>query len=555
MKKKERKKPEQDKEKSINPFLKLKADVFEFFTSTWKLLSTQVWDVEASALPYIKRKLVRTTRIFAMVGRGFKEDECGLHASSLTYMTLLSFVPVLALAVSVAKSVSDTEVFRNNAKDFVRSLVIDVRLPGEDIFSNTDNTGIADENGLIIAAENEDVESMEAVVETLRLDTDDSAIPTEENEGSLSIEEDNHAELTIERVERLIDTGFDRVEQLNFGALGGIGLIFLFWTVIVVLGNVEAAFNKVWGVTKGRTLARKFTDYLSVLIVFPVLAAASSSIPVLGVIEDHLSRFDNVMKISETAGWPVFQGLWILITMTIAFAFILIFTPNTKVKAKPGIIGGFVCAVGFAVWLKICVALQIGVVKYSTLFGSFAIVPIILSWVFVSWEILLFSAEVSYAFQNVDVYGKDMGWREANQKGRIMLAVAILREAVRSLDDGDGLIRLGDLGKRHGLSPRLIRNVVFDLQKCGIIVETANDSEVYAVRVDMEIYTIGDLLKALINMGVSPDPLGVMNMKTSSVIASELERTLEKGLATKIRNLPDNEKPVPLSADTDFTKK
>jgi hypothetical protein len=71
----------------------------------------------------------------------------------------------------------------------------------------------------------------------------------------------------------------------------------------------------------------------------------------------------------------------------------------------------------------------------------------------------------------------------------------------------------------------------------------------------MEIYTIGDLLKALINMGVSPDPLGVMNMKTSSVIASELERTLEKGLATKIRNLPDNEKPVPLSADTDFTKK
>lgn len=517
--------------------MRLKRRLREAGAPTWKLLTTDVWDVEASALPYIKRKLVRATRIFTIVGRGFKEDECGLHASALTYMTLLSFVPVLALAVSVVKGMSDTEILRTNSKNFIRSLLIsDAKLSSEDSAAD----GVTNELNVV------SVEDATADNGDSPLATNTPALATaSENAGGPAAEGEEDDEinegLTIERLEKMIDSGFDKVEELNFGALGGVGLMFLFWSVIAVVGNIEGAFNKVWGVTKGRTLARKFTDYLSVLIVVPVLVMAASSLPILKVIQDNLYKFDNILKISEFTGWPFFEGLWVLFTTTIAFAFILIFTPNTKVKVKPGIVGGFVCAVGFGLWLKICVALQVGVAKYSTLFGSFAIVPIILSWVFVSWEILLFSAEVSYAFQNVDVYSKDMGWRSANQKGRFMLAVAIMREAVRSIAQGDGLIRLGDFGRRHKLSPRLVRNVVDDLREGGILVETADDPDVYAVRVDIETLTVGDVLRTLLERGVSPTPLGVTSLPTSASVSEEISKAIEDGMFIRIKDLPDNE--------------
>lgn len=532
-----KKTPEIDTPGGEGFFVRLKRRLREAGAPTWKLLTTDVWDVEASALPYIKRKLVRATRIFTIVGRGFKEDECGLHASALTYMTLLSFVPVLALAVSVVKGMSDTEILRTNSKNFIRSLLIsDAKLSSEDSAAD----GVTNELNVV------SVEDATADNGDSPLATNTPALATaSENAGGPAAEGEEDDEinegLTIERLEKMIDSGFDKVEELNFGALGGVGLMFLFWSVIAVLGNIEGAFNKVWGVTKGRTLARKFTDYLSVLIVVPVLVMAASSLPILKVIQDNLYKFDNILKISEFTGWPFFEGLWVLFTTTIAFAFILIFTPNTKVKVKPGIVGGFVCAVGFGLWLKICVALQVGVAKYSTLFGSFAIVPIILSWVFVSWEILLFSAEVSYAFQNVDVYSKDMGWRSANQKGRFMLAVAIMREAVKSIAQGDGLIRLGDFGRRHKLSPRLVRNVVDDLREGGVLVETADDPDVYAVRVDIETLTVGDVLRTLLERGVSPTPLGVTSLPTSASVSEEISKAIEDGMFIRIKDLPDNE--------------
>lgn len=532
-----KKTPEIDTPGGEGFFVRLKRRLREAGAPIWKLLTTDVWDVEASALPYIKRKLVRATRIFTIVGRGFKEDECGLHASALTYMTLLSFVPVLALAVSVVKGMSDTEILRTNSKNFIRSLLIsDAKLSSEDSAAD----GVTNELNVV------SVEDATADNGDSPLATNTPALATaSENAGGPAAEGEEDDEinegLTIERLEKMIDSGFDKVEELNFGALGGVGLMFLFWSVIAVVGNIEGAFNKVWGVTKGRTLARKFTDYLSVLIVVPVLVMAASSLPILKVIQDNLYKFDNILKISEFTGWPFFEGLWVLFTTTIAFAFILIFTPNTKVKVKSGIIGGFVCAIGFGLWLKICVALQVGVAKYSTLFGSFAIVPIILSWVFVSWEILLFSAEVSYAFQNVDVYSKDMGWRSANQKGRFMLAVAIMREAVRSIAQGDGLIRLGDFGRRHKLSPRLVRNVVDDLREGGILVETADDPDVYAVRVDIETLTVGDVLRTLLERGVSPTPLGVTSLPTSASVSEEISKAIEDGMFIRIKDLPDNE--------------
>ncbi len=495
-----------------------------------KLLRTDIWDIELTSLPAIKRRVVRMGRIFFLIIRGFKEDECGLHASSLTFMTLLSFVPILALAVSVVRAVSYDDSLREKTKSFVRSLVVEM--------PQADKRNVANALSVVVVSLDDETqkaertEGREALAEGASIAEPPSADPVEAVNSS--------GILTLTKIESLIDIGFDRVEKLNFGALGGIGLLFLIWAVISVLGDVEAAFNRVWGVVENRTLARKFTDYLSVLIICPLLVAAASSLPVMGFIEAKMSAADDAFFISAMAGVPVIRVVWVLFLLTLAFTFMLRFTPNTQVKLKPGFIGGFVAALGFAAWLKICLILQIGVAKYSTFFGGFATVPIILSWVYVSWQILLFGGEVSYAVQNVDSYRMELGWREANQKGKILLAVALMREAAHNIAQGDGLLDLQAFTKKFKISARLVREVAHDLVKSGVIVETAADSNSYAVRRNLDSMDIGFLVNLILEVGVTPQLLGVGALKTSKLVAKDLETAFKTCLTTKIVDLPEN---------------
>jgi membrane protein len=483
-------------------------------------LARDVWDLELTGLPRLKRALVKTARIVLLVVKGFKNDECALHASSLTFMTLLSFIPTLALAVSLVRAVSYDDSLRVKTKDFVRSMIVEQTKPEAAARTNAVDAGSAASTATNAAAAD--------------------AVVISPSPGSNVAVASTQGVITLEKLDELIDTGFDTVEGLDFGALGGIGLIFLIWTVIAVLGDVESAFNRVWGVMEQRPLARKFTDYLSVLIICPLLGVAASSLPVVGVLEAKMSAADSRFFLSSMAGVPVIRVGWVLFLLTLAFAFLLKFAPNTKVKAFPSIAGGFVAAIGFAVWLKICLALQIGVAKYSTFFGSFAMVPILLSWVYVSWEILLFGAEVASAVQNVETYKVELGWKDANFRARIYLAAALLREAVSGLATGDGLLDLADFNRRHRVAARLLRSVAYELSVAGVLVETAKDSNCFAVRKDLSRMTLGDLLDLLVDIGVRPEGLGLARLATSKAVKDEFTRAFGTGLSIRIADLPPN---------------
>lgn len=479
-----------------------------------------VWDLELTGLPRLKRALVKTARIVLLVAKGFRNDECALHASSLTFMTLLSFIPTLALAISLVRAVSYDDSLRDRTKDFVRSMIVEQTQP------EAATNGVPPEAGAsAAAATNAPVTEVASISPPAGLPA--AAVPAQ-------------GVITIGKIEELIDTGFDTVEGLNFGALGGIGLIFLLWTVIAVLGDVESAFNRVWGVVEQRTFARKFTDYLSVLIICPLLGVAASSLPVVGVLEEKMNAADKSFFLSSMAGVPVIRVAWVLFLLTLAFAFLIKFAPNTKVKAVPALAGGFVAAIGFAVWLKICLALQIGVAKYSTFFGSFAMVPILLSWVYVSWEILLFGAEVASAVQNVETFKVELGWKDANFRARLYLAAALLREAAGGLARGDGLIDLVDFNRRHRVAARLVRSVAYQLTVAGVLVETAKDSNCYAVRKDLNRMTLGDLLNLFVDIGVAPEGLGLAGLATSKAVEDEFASAFGEGLSIRIADLPQN---------------
>ena len=499
--------------KSTELIIKTKEGVAKAVAKTRAFLTTDVWDAELVALSGLRRRAVSAVRILLMVARGFKQNECGIRAASLTFISLLSFVPVLALALSVVRIVSYDDSLRENMKDFVRSILADT------IHEPTNGNGAYHEHDYL----NDSYDDYFG---------DGTYLYADEEEQFHEIPAEG---ITIAKIEALIDSGFDKVEKINFSALGGIGLAFFIWTVIGVLGSIELAFNKVWGVLENRTLARKFTDYLSVLVICPLLLAAASSLPALAIAKRTIDAADAALP--SVIGFPIVKAAWVLFLLTLAFTFMLRFTPNTKVRLVPGLAGGFVTAVGFAVWLKLCLALQIGVVRYSAFFGGFSMLPILLSWVFVSWEIILFGAEFSYAVQNVDSYPREHGWRLASWKSKLLLAAALLREGITKVETGDGILRLREFNSSRRISARLVREVAHELDKAGYLAAVAEDPESYAFRRDPSEITLGDVAVRLLDAGVSPAALGVSRLPESQTAAALFAQSFGAGLEAKIKDL------------------
>ena len=568
-----------------------------------------VWDVEVSALRGLHRFLVRFVRTVYLVGRGFRRNEVALRASSLTFVTMLSIVPVLALALSLAKVATDGDDLRHYVKKQVHELVFaSTAIPMPEI--PVAHAEAAEVNPHAEGAENAETEPHAESAENA--ESESHAENAESESHAENAETDPHAEsaenaepvdalppsergvarsaggstpdgagaafssrtersvglaspgsplseraesasgapaqsagctaaaavagdpatpnnaaeqgvITEDTLLELVDKGFDIVERLNFGTLGGIGLLMLVWTVISVIGNVEQAFNHVWGVEETRPFFRKVTDYLAVVIILPFLAVAASSVPVLAALERKMASFDAAVGLSRFAGFPVFRVLWVLVILSLGFCMILRGAPNTHVRFRPALAGGFLAAIGFSLWLKLCLKLQIGVAKYSQFFGTFAAVPILLFWMYVSWMILLVAAEVSFALQNADTYRLESGWTAPSPRARALFAAALLRDLAGRVREGEGLLDLTAWNRSHRVSVRLVRDVAAALVRAGVLAPVDGRHDVYAATVDLQSWTLADLVRALASDGASAESLSVEDLPAAAAARVHLD--------------------------------
>ena len=309
----------------------------------------RVWDWDLDALSRAKRSLVTLCRICVIVVRGFVADNCALQASALTYITLMSMVPVLALMLSVSKGLGAQErlmqvVGLERAKDTLEIVVI----PGSRL----------------------------------------SELPAE--------------------MERVAQTLFVYVENTNFTTLGTIGLLLLVWTVLQTMGQIERSFNLIWGVKEHRTLLRRFSDYISVLVLVPILILGATS-------ANAVLSSENVLGILARLSGPLFFLIEHLIRLTgvagilVAFFLLYLFMPNTKVKIVPAIVAGLVGGILWYVSQRVYIEGQMGLTRLNTIYGTFAAIPFFLMWLYVSWVLVLFGAEVGFAVQHHHTYILESG--------------------------------------------------------------------------------------------------------------------------------------------------
>ncbi len=413
-------------------------------------IKRDIWRIKTAKIPRKQFFLIKNARIAILALRGFNEDKCSLRSSALTFYTLLSIVPIFAMAFGVAKGFGFEKLLEKH------------------ILEN-----FPTQNDVIV---------------------------------------------------NVINFANTMLENTKGGLIAGIGVIVLFWAVIKVLSNIEKSFNDIWGVKKMRDLGRRLSDYLSVMLICPIFLIVSSGLTVF-------VRSQTVMILEKISFLgPVSQLIYFLLeflpytVMWAVFTFIYIFIPNTKVNWKSGLIAGILAGTIYQFVQLLYVNFQIGAAKYNAIYGSFAALPLFLVWLQLSWRIVLFGAEVSFAHQNVDTYEFEPDSLSVSQSFRKLLTLRVSSLLVKNFAKGENPLTAAQISHELEIPVRLLRDILNELLKAKIVAEIKTEEGkalAYNPGCDINLMTIKFVLDRIDENG--SDNIPVPQTKEIAKISGSLQ--------------------------------
>ena len=300
-------------------------------------------------------------------------------------------------------------------------------------------------------------------------------------------------------IDQIIDFANNMLIRARGGVIASVGFVVLLWSVMKVFGNVESAFNNIWEVRKARSITRKFSDYMAVGFVAPILWAISNSISI------YLRR-----SLTDVAGsfWvDLLFGLASLVSIWIMFALIYRVMPNTKVRFRSALMAGVIAGTVFQLFQIGYFYIQSQVSSYNAIYGSFAALPLFLIWLQTSWQILLFGGELSFAYQNIDKYEQERQAMNMSYDHRRKVTVAVMLVAVRHFLKGEGPVSTEIVARQLDLPVRIVRDVIFDLEQCGMLVAVENERDervnMYMPGHDVHAITVFDVVNCVEGHGES----------------------------------------------------
>lgn len=305
-------------------------------------------------------------------------------------------------------------------------------------------------------------------------------------------------------LQQLIGFAQNMLNSAKGEIVAGFGLVVLFWTVISVIGNIEESFNYIWKVGRGRSLTRKLSDYLSLMLLAPVLLIAASSITVL--LNTKITWLIKVIELPEFGAWLVLGALSLspLALMIGLFTFTLIFMPNHKINYRAGIIAGFVTGILYDILQWIYLSLQFGVSSYNAIYGSFAALPLFVIWLQLVWMIVLFGCEVTFFLQNYESCRNNDRIADLSLSLKKIIALQITHLIIKNFSKLKNPLSADEIASTLVIPLAIIRPVLLTLTASHILVEYKpqnKDDEVYQPAVDINILTVAYVINALEHQG------------------------------------------------------
>ena len=394
-------------------------------------IRVDIWRIPMKNMPKYQFFLIKQLRVLLLAFRGYKEDKLGLRASALTYFSMMSVVPVVAMGFGIAKGF-----------------------------------------GFDKYLENQLVQNFSGQQEVL---------------------------------DWIIKFAHSFLENTKGGIIAGIGIAILIWTVMKVLGNIESSFNAIWQIRTPRVWFRKFSDYLSMMLIAPVLLILSTSANVF--ISTQLTR---IMAEVDILGY-ISPIIFFLIKLIPYVLFWLVLTiiymvmPNTKVNFQSAFVAGIIGGTMFVFLQWVYIHFQVGVSRYNAIYGSFAALPLFLIWLQTSWLIILFGAEISFAVQNVERYEFDPDIKNLSSFSERALTLLVAQLIVKRFENGEEPLTDKEISQRLEIPIRLVRDILFVLNESKILTELATHQykeKAYQPAQDIHKITVSYIMNAIDHNGV-----------------------------------------------------
>jgi len=261
------------------------------------------------------------------------------------------------------------------------------------------------------------------------------------------------------------------------GMMAGIGLIILFWSVAKVLMNIEHAFNEIWESKRSRSVARKLSDYLAIVILCPVLLIASSSVAVY--ISAQMEIISGKIPILEIVSEPILFSLKFVPFVLVWLLFMITYyiMPVAKVNLFSALIAGVIAGTGFHLLQFTYIRFQVGVAQYNAIYGSFAALPLFMVWLHLSWHIVLIGAQISYSVQHADNYEFEPDRLQMSFYLKKLFALQIVGLLTRRFAQGEKPLTAVQIAKTLDMPLRLVRQMITLLIESEIITSTSLEED------------------------------------------------------------------------------
>jgi membrane protein len=328
---------------------------------------------------------------------------------------------------------------------------------------------------------------------------------------------------------QLTETVMQFVTNMRGDVLGSIGLAFLVYIVITTIQKVEASFNFVWRAPRPRNFARRFSEYLSVMIVGPVLLAVA--IGLLGSAErsplaQWLSAFPPLKATLDVLAQIVPYAI-----VTIVFTFMYLLIPNTRVQPRAALIGGVTAGVIWALGGKAFTAVILYSSQMVAVYTGFAIVLTTLIWVYLSWLILLIGAQLAFYVQFPQYLRHGQVPVELTGSARELAGLSLMMLIGRSYSSGGnywtGIALAAELDiPRTALAP-----VLSSLERGGLIVAT--EKEQFVPGRELRTIRLIDVIDAVRIRQPGRLTIDMHPVASAANVMSEVEAAIAAGLGQR----------------------
>ena len=365
-------------------------------------LTQDIWQVQITTLPPWKRFGYRVLRTLMLISQGFTKNQIQQGASALTYYSMLSVVPIIALLIGIARGF----LFEQSLEAWLLERFADQKL--------------------IIG--------------------------------------------------QLFKFAGESLQAANGGIIAGVGIALLVWSAINILTNIELVMNQIWEVREGRSLARRFTDYLAMLFLAPILIFLASGLT--GYLSALVSAVHKGTLFDQIAPFliPALSLVSVLLS-ALLFTFLYIFMPNTRVRFLPALFAGIFTAVIYQILQWFYFYFQIGVASYNAIYGTFAAIPLFLIWLHLSWVMILLGAKLCFAIQNVDAFEFMSEHIHLSHRFRLVCSLRLAQYCVKKFMREESPPSALELSNRLAIPMPLTNRLLFQLEKAEVLVKVKRDHD------------------------------------------------------------------------------